>query len=159
MKKVELSKKQKKQLLKAAHQIDPRFADILTHEPLFLIKEPDRLLYLSSNSGKVLAFEWDRHLIPTIHILRQNSDLLPSVWVDKGALTHLINGANVFGPGIVRMDKFQANDVVVVKDISRETILCVGIACVASEAAQKKGKSVTNIHWVGDNLWDFKWKK
>ncbi|MFX1513078.1 MAG: PUA domain-containing protein [Promethearchaeota archaeon] len=71
---------------------------------------------------------------------------------DKGALSRLINGADVFEPGIVRMDNFEAEDVVVVKDVSRETILCVGITRVDSKVAQKKGKSDENIHWVGDKI-------
>ncbi len=158
MKKIELSKKQKKNLLKAAHQLDSQFANILVEENIFLMKQDDNILYLSSNTGNVLAFERKSQLIPTIHILRKIPDILPSVWVDKGALSHLINGADVFGPGIVRRDEFKAEAVVVVKDISRKTILCVGIACVPSEEVQKKGKSILNVHWVGDKLWNFKHK-
>jgi len=80
----------------------------------------------------------------------------PSVNVDMGAIKFVCNGAKVMRPGIVKMDDFNKDDIVVIKDNTHGKFLAIGIALVSSKEAQamSKGAVVDNIHYVSDQFWE-----
>lgn len=80
----------------------------------------------------------------------------PSVKVDMGALKFVCNGARVMRPGIVSMDEFEKDDIVVVKDDTHGKYLAVGIALVSSKEAQSmnKGLVIDNKHYISDKFWE-----
>ncbi|MEM2759995.1 MAG: PUA domain-containing protein [Nitrososphaerales archaeon] len=101
-----------------------------------------------------LAVQVRTHILP----LLANEDALrsfPSVSVDMGAVKFVCNGAKVMRPGIVKMDKFDRDDIVVIKDDTHGKYLAVGIALVSSSEAQtmSKGAVVDNMHYVSDRFW------
>lgn len=101
------------------------------------------------------AVKVDKNVLP----LLTNEEILqsfPSVNVDMGAVRFVCNGAKVMRPGIVSMNEFSKDDIVVVKDDKYGKYLAVGIALVASIEAQtmNKGPVIDNIHYVGDELWE-----
>ncbi|MGQ9479634.1 MAG: DUF1947 domain-containing protein [Thermoproteota archaeon] len=92
----------------------------------------------------------DGKIIPHLHGLGRVT-ICPVVVVDKGALKHVLNGADVMMPGIVKYSEFKEEDPVVV--ISEEyVVLAVGIALQDSSSIVKggKGKVVKNIHRPND---------
>lgn len=107
--------------------------------------------------GKPLAIEISGMLIPSIKALMDGVAELPRVVVDAGAVKHVVNGADVMAPGIVRVEgDFTRGDLVVVVDERHGRPLCVGVALVNKSelASMTKGKVVENLHHVGDKLWN-----
>lgn len=102
-----------------------------------------------------LAVKIDHNVLP----LLTNEDILksfPSVSVDMGAVKFVCNGAKVMRPGIVQMDDFKKDDIVVVKDNTHGKYLAVGVALVESKEAQtmNKGPVVDNMHYISDEFWE-----
>jgi len=79
------------------------------------------------------------------------------VVVDSGAVRFVVNGADIMRPGIVSITSdVRAGHPVQVVDERHSKPLAVGIALfdAADMEKQEKGKSVKNIHHVGDDLWN-----
>jgi len=107
--------------------------------------------------GKPLVVEVSGKLIPSIKALMDGAIELPKVVVDVGAVKHIVNGADVMAPGIVRAEgDFARGDLVVVVDERRERPLCVGVALVDKSelASMSRGKVIENLHYVGDKIWN-----
>ncbi|MCS6788592.1 MAG: hypothetical protein NZ733_04795 [Aigarchaeota archaeon] len=89
---------------------------------------------------------------------RINGSLLaamPSVFVDVGAVKHVINGASVMRPGIVRVEgEFSKGDYVVVREERAGQAIAIGEALLSSSelATVTKGKVVRNVQHHGDEV-------
>lgn len=105
--------------------------------------------------GDVFALRIQDTWVPSLHLLLKDVKLLPTVVVDKGAIKFVVNGADIMRPGIVRCDDFQEGAMVVIVDETVGKPLAVGQALLDSEAlmAATGGKSVANLHYVGDEYW------
>ena len=82
---------------------------------------------------------------------------MPSVVVDPGAIKFVCNGADVMGPGIVRVEgDFDKGARVVVKESTHSKAIAVGEALFTSIELKnaQKGAVVKNIHYVGDKVWE-----
>jgi malignant T-cell-amplified sequence len=79
-----------------------------------------------------------------------------SITVDSGSIKFICNGAKILRPGIVKLDDFAKNDIIVVKDEKFGKYLSVGLALEDSLTAEKlqKGYVVDNHHFVGDKFWN-----
>ena len=103
-----------------------------------------------------LAMELGGRLIPFLTALIDGVIKLPKVVVDMGAVKHIVNGADVMAPGIVRIEgDFAKDDVVVVVDEKHGKPLCIGIALLSKAEIEgmSKGKVIKNLHYVGDKIW------
>ena len=102
-----------------------------------------------------LAIRVEQHVLP---LLTKEEALksFPSVSVDMGAIKFVCNGAKVMRPGIVQMDEFKKDDIVVVKDSAHGKYLAVGLALISSQEAQtmSKGPVVDNKHYISDKFWE-----
>lgn len=105
----------------------------------------------------------DEHLVPTlyfVHFHPRGQEVLetyPSVVVDRGAVPHILNGADIMRPGIKSFrGDFGPNDVVLVLD-ERERAIAVSAALGPRREVEKmpKGKVLLNLHYLGDRLWNF----
>ncbi len=108
--------------------------------------------------GKPFLFEYKGRMYPLlIGLVRQSFSInLPRVFVDKGAVPHILNGADVMVPGIVKVEGvFDKGGIVLIADYEKERIFAVGEALMSSSEilSAKKGRAVRNIHYAGDNLW------
>jgi len=106
--------------------------------------------------GEALAIKRDAELIPVL-VNDRSLDLLPTVTVDMGAVSHVVGGADIMAPGVrgVKGD-FQPGQFLVVVDEKHGKRLAVGRALMDSTNMRvtKKGRVVENVHWVGDAVWD-----
>lgn len=112
--------------------------------------------YVYVVDGKSIIVEISGKLVPSLKALSDGLIELPKITVDMGAVKHIINGADVMAPGIVKVQgDFARDDLVVVIDEKNEKPLCVGLALVSSSevAIMSKGKVVKNLHHVGDKIW------
>jgi len=76
------------------------------------------------------------------------------VVVDSGAVSFIINGADVMAPGIVEADeKIAPGDPVVIVEERHRKPIAVGIALLPGPEMRGSGKAVRSVHHVGDDLW------
>jgi PUA domain protein len=102
---------------------------------------------------------------PTLRLLHQYPDMLPSIYVDSGALSHLLNGANVMAPGIFKIQDTNhpipkdlvVGDPVAIYCHGKEHALAIGRMLMSSNdlTPKTKGHAIEIIHSLGDSLWYF----
>lgn len=81
---------------------------------------------------------------------------LPKVVVDMGAVAHVVNGAQIMRPGIKEVKgSFTKEGLVVIVDEKFNKAIALGLAEMDSESMKllNKGRAVSNLHYVGDELW------
>ena len=97
--------------------------------------------------------------VPTLHAVHRLNLVKPEpyVVVDQGAVKHILNGADVMRPGITQYAEFNYKDTVFVLD-PRHRAIAVGQALVASSelSSMQRGKVVKNLHYLGDDIWNFR---
>lgn len=106
---------------------------------------------------EILLFAVDGIIYPTLRC--KCVDSLPTVVVDMGAIPFVCKGADVMAPGIVEIKTpFEEGALVVVRDVKHSKALAIGKALKSSVAimAEKKGKVIHNLHYVGDRIWESK---
>ncbi len=110
------------------------------------------------HEGRILFFEEEGKLIPTLHSLLDNIVTVPTVTVDMGAVRFVVNGADIMRPGVTKIDDGIApGSVVAIVDERHGKPLAVGISKMSSEEiwAATSGKVIMTKHHVNDALWDF----
>ena len=90
-----------------------------------------------------------------------NTEILekfPHVIVDMGAVKFVCNGANVMRPGIRKHTNFEKDQIVCVKEESKQKFLAVGKSLVSSTEMESitKGEVVKNLHYISDKYWEAK---
>jgi PUA-domain protein len=106
--------------------------------------------------GQPVAFRRAGQLVP---VLTNTSALekIPRVTVDMGAVPHVVGGADIMAPGVRGVQgNFGDRQLVIVVDEKHGKSLAVGISLYDSDklSATKKGKVITNLHYVGDPVWE-----
>ncbi|MFP3190273.1 MAG: DUF1947 domain-containing protein [Thermoproteota archaeon] len=112
--------------------------------------EGDLKIYIID--GQPLLFEKSNRLYPTL--FNKIRSALPSVVVDDGAISHILNGADVMAPGIVSFPlNVKVDDLVSVRSQNNK-ILSIGVVLdsFTEKLQQRKGRVIKNIHYVGDEL-------
>ncbi|MDP8023236.1 MAG: PUA domain-containing protein [Nitrososphaeria archaeon] len=144
MKILYISKKEAKELSKEAKDMGFDF-------------EPEKIIVID-NASKVLIGNGifiltDNRILP--FIADKRAELLPEISVDQGAVKHIINGASIMRPGVIKIgDDVKKDGIVKVTNEGR--ILCLGISLYDKGDMEKldKGVVVKNVHRKGDKFWD-----
>ena len=107
--------------------------------------------------GKPLLARTNGELFPTLSF-QALLDVIPRIVVDMGAVPYVCKGADVMAPGVrtIKGD-FKENALILVVDERHGKPLAVGVALFSSDdmKAVKGGKTVKNLHYVGDKLWNY----
>lgn len=106
--------------------------------------------------GRPLVAKLKDKLVPTL-LFEKAVLRLPKIVVNMGAVPHICNGADVLAPGVVKIDGvFGVGDYLLIVDERHGKPLAVVSALVDSAAASSlsRGKMATNLHYVGDDLWN-----
>jgi PUA-domain protein len=113
------------------------------------------LLYLIDK--KPLVMEYEDWIFPTLRGAVERPFPERRITIDSGAVSYMINGADVMRPGIVGV----AGDVregcpalVVEEKYGKPLVIAVALKDAAGILAQEKGKSARNVHYVGDDIWN-----
>ncbi len=107
-------------------------------------------------NNEPVFFHLGEKLVPTLKLL-QKSMVLKKITVDMGAVPFVIKGADIMRPGIKLIDEgINKDDFVAIVDEKHNKPLGVGIALFSGEEMKSmtNGKSVKNIHYVGDKIWN-----
>ena len=123
---------------------------------LFEDKEADIKLFLINKEPAF--FYQNNQLIPTIKFLQFHPDLLKKVTVDMGAIKFVAGGADIMRPGIKKINPYiKQDEIVAIVDETYSKAICLGQALFDANTmlVQKTGKSLKNIHFIGDKIWNF----
>jgi PUA domain protein len=105
--------------------------------------------------GRPIILRTPSGLLPSLKF-EEFINTFPKIVVDMGAVAHVANGAQIMRPGIreIRGD-FAKGDLVLVVDERFGKAIAIGLAEMGSEMMKSvnKGRVVTNLHYVGDELW------
>ena len=94
-------------------------------------------------------------LFPTL-TFNEALEKLPKAVVDMGAIPHICNGADIMAPGIRSIEgTFQEGAAILVVDEKYRKPLAIGSTIANSKQMKemKQGKVISNIHFVGDQIW------
>lgn len=106
--------------------------------------------------GVAIAFRKKGELIPVL-TNKMALDSMPRIVVDMGAVPHVAGGADIMAPGIREItDSVSEKHLLVVVDEKHGKYLAVGRALLDAGAMRgtRHGKVVTNVHYVGDLIWE-----
>ena len=151
MKKITLSKKDKKEINKGIEQIFMVSSFFKKTDVVSIVDDT----YLIRD-GKLIFFYKDDKLVPSLKLLMEEL-LLKKIIVDMGAVKFVVKGADIMRPGIVSVDEgIKINDFVVIVDENNKKPLAIGIVLLSGEdlISADGGKVVLNIHYVGDEIWN-----
>jgi len=157
-----ISKKERRQLAaKIADELGARAAEILSgseNVEVAKLRHP-KVEELILVDGVPAFFLLGDEVYPTLLLIyRLNVDPgLPRIYVDAGAVPHILNGADVMVPGITRVEGVVEKGVkVLVADEEKGRVFAVGKALMDGNCIEssRRGKAVRNIHYAGDDLWD-----
>lgn len=107
--------------------------------------------------GKPLLARSNGQLFPTLFFEALLSSF-PKIVVDMGAVPYVCKGADVMAPGVLSIKgEFSENDLILIVDERHGKHLAIGIALFSSDAMKtvNSGKTVKNLHYVGDKLWNY----
>ncbi|MFW9915878.1 MAG: PUA domain-containing protein [Candidatus Thorarchaeota archaeon] len=157
MRRRELSKKERKQLsLMATNEFPDIFPNAIP-ENLVEVECKNFLGYLDQ-SKQLILIKKQKQLFPPLRLIQSKSAQFPFVTVDNGAISHILNGANVFAAGIVKHSSFKKGDVVLVNN-QKGTTLAIGLAALDSEGLERgqkdAGMVVSSLHHLHDEIWNF----
>ena len=110
-------------------------------------------------NGTVSFFYKDNNIYPALKFVHGKEALFKKIAVDMGAVKFVCSGADIMRPGVKGIDdNISKDDVVIVVDERHGKALAVGIALfgAAEMKSMTSGKVVKNLHFVGDNIWNYK---
>ncbi len=156
MKRKPLSKKEIKDLNQKLTKINIEFDK---KERIDII---DDKYYLKNN--EIIFFVYETELIPTLKFILKNPNTnfqINEAIVDMGAVKFIANGADVMRAGIKEIkNDFKKGDLIIVKDENNLKPLVIGVALNNKDEfeIQKDGKTIKNIHYIGDDIWNLQIK-
>ncbi|MBD3205895.1 DUF1947 domain-containing protein [Candidatus Bathyarchaeota archaeon] len=124
----------------------------ISAEKIEFAQHEDNIIYILDDNVEFI--EKDGKIIPFLG--GSIVDRLPSVTVDMGAIRFVCNGADIMAPGITDLDDFKESDIVVIRDNTHGKPLAIGEAIKSDDdiSSLKKGRVVSNLHYVGDTIWE-----
>ena len=121
------------------------------------IAEADAPFQLYVVDRKILLFETENWVFPTLRGAIERPFPQRRIVVDMGAVPFLVKGADVMRPGIVSVtDDVKAGCPAVVADERHGKPLAIAIAHFDAQSIreQLKGKMAKTVHYVGDPVWN-----
>ncbi len=145
-----LSNKEKRNLIKTLESILK--VSISKLKKKNIIYDEENKLYIVD--GIPIAFGYKDKILPTIFIILEIEADLPYIKVDKGAEKKILNGADVFRPGIIEFSEdIKKGDIVLILSEDNK-LLGIGVSLMDYNEIKRveKGKVIKNIHYYGDKI-------
>ena len=146
----------KRFLLELSKQLRTGIEQFIDYKPRIEVNETE-IATLFFINGRPLLANSNGTLFFTLSF-KELFPLFPKIVVDMGAVPYVCKGADVMAPGVRAVKgEFKENDLLVVVDEQHGKPLAVGVALFSSEEMKtvNHGKTVKNLHYVGDKLWNF----
>lgn len=140
--------------------------DINSKYPQANLKKTDKVEYIKQDDLELILkenipafFYKEKKLYPALRFIHEKENEFKKITVDMGAVKFVCSGADIMRPGIKEIDdNIEKGDTVIIIDQNNKKALAVGIALDNTETLKNStsGKSVKNIHYAGDKIWNFK---
>jgi PUA-domain protein len=117
--------------------------------------EQDDEIILIDNEPKFFLYE--KKIYPVLKTILENN-VINEIVVDMGAVPYAAKGADMMRPGITEIPlDLKKNDVVAIVDEKHRKPIAIGISLFSYEELKemKSGRAVKNIHYVGDEIWNY----
>jgi len=115
----------------------------------------DTKIYLVDK--KPFLLEMNKVIFPTLYGALEFPMAVRQIVVDMGAVSFVVNGADIMRPGVIAVasDVKQDHPVVIVDERHKKP-LAIGTALYNADElmAQTSGKVVKTWHYVGDEIWN-----
>jgi PUA-domain protein len=153
-----MKKKAQKQLIEQlTKELDTTIANLDDDARLEegILDDGSRVIILD---GEILFFQEDRLFIPSLRAILKGIISIPQVVVDMGAVSFVVNGADIMRPGVTKVDRrIKQGSIVAIVDENHGKPLAVGISIMDANEMESanSGKVVLSKHHVGDALWEF----
>ena len=124
---------------------------------MFEIIETNQDIHLYLVDKEPLLLEKDGVLFPSLRGALSRPFPQRRIRVDMGAISFVVNGADIMRPGVVEVTPdVTAGKPVQIVDERHGKPLALGIALfdAADLLAQEKGKIARTWHYVGDDIWN-----
>jgi len=145
-----LSNKEKRELINKLEEILKIRLDDLKKENI--LYDEEKRIYIANKTP--IAFIYENKIYPTIFLIVNREIDLPYVIVDDGAKEKILNGADVFRPGIVEFSEdIKKDQLTLILSIDNK-LLGIGISLMDYNEIKNsnKGKVIKNIHYFGDKI-------
>ena len=149
-------KEAKRFLLEVSKRLGTDIERLLESKTRVEVNETETAEIFIFNGSPLLARSNDE-FFPTLSF-EEIFPLIPKIVVDMGAVPYVCKGADVMAPGVVTIEgEFREKDLLLVVDERHGKPLAVGVALFSSETMKtvNHGKTVKNLHYVGDKLWNY----
>lgn len=153
-----LSSKEQKELLEKVRQQYARIYEKMDRKKAIEVIETAKGETIYLQEGRPLLFNVSNKVVPCLRASQEVLEALPKVVVDMGAVSHIVNGADVMSPGIRGVvGEASVGGVVVIVEEKYGKPLAIGTLLMDLKDIRdkKRGKAVKNLHHVGDELWNF----
>lgn len=135
--------------------ISKEFAEILP-DTVEILEAKEKKFVLGE--GGVLVFGSEKGFFPTVRGALEITDRgKRTVTVDAGAISFVINGADIMRPGVVAYDgNIEKGDYVIIREETHGKAIAVGISLWDGSdfAGKTTGKCVKSLYFVGDDVWN-----
>ncbi|OMJ92504.1 hypothetical protein SteCoe_4744 [Stentor coeruleus] len=132
-------------------------ADVPVIEAKF--KAPHNDVSLIAVNNTILFVQNSEAIVPHLRILHQYPELMKKMQVDKGAIKHVLSGANIMCRGLTspggKMVDAEEGEVVSIVGEGKQSIIAVGIMrkSTAQIRSENSGIGIEALHYLGDGIW------
>ncbi|KAA6395444.1 MAG: putative PUA domain protein [Streblomastix strix] len=141
--------------------IDNKALDILLppNKPISVARCHEHVSLLTIDNKPRFFQVREGPFIPTLRILHRYPNILPHVQVDRGAIKHILGGADVMCRGLTtpgaELSEFNEGAYVAIHAEGKQNALGVGISKMSSADIKKinSGVGIELLHYLGDALW------
>ncbi|CAM9998976.1 unnamed protein product [Discosporangium mesarthrocarpum] len=123
----------------------------------------DRVSLICCDGEPLFFQQRDGPIYPTLRLIHKYPNMMPTMRVDKGAISFMMNGANIMCAGFTSKGghmptPIEAHKPVCIMAEGKQLALAVGVTKMSTEeiASVNKGIGIDNLHTLGDGLWQTK---
>lgn len=122
-------------------------------------KAPHNDISLISVNNTILFMQNSECIVPHLKLLHQHPNMMKKMQVDRGAIRHVIGGANIMCRGLTtpggHMEEAEEGEVVAIVGEGKPTIMAIGIMRKSSQQikSENSGIGIETLHFLGDGLW------
>jgi len=145
-----ISNKEKRELINRLERLLKVKLDDIKKENI--LYDEEKGIYIANKIP--IAFLHENNIYPTIFLIVNRDVSLPYVTVDNGAKEKILNGADVFRPGIIEFSEdIKKGDIVMILSNDGK-LLGIGISLMDYEEIKNsnKGRVIKNLHYFGDRI-------
>ena len=123
------------------------------------LKAPHNDITLITVNSTIIFIQNSECMIPHLRILHQHPHLLKKMQVDKGAIKHVISGANIMCRGLTSpgglMQDAEEGEIVSIIGEGKQSIMAIGIMRKSSAQIKNEntGIGIETLHYLGDGIW------